>query len=91
MIKRREPRALSEPQRTPTEEEIEAFAAAADGAQCEIKEPQLNPRAKRDYKAIRVPFNEYEFEKLEELARKTGRTKLNAIRWAILQMCESQE
>lgn len=91
MVKRREPRALSEPKREPTAEEIEAFAAAADGAQYEASKPQPNARAKRDYKAIRVPFNEYEFEKLEELAKKTGRTKLNAIRWAILQMCEEQK
>lgn len=73
--------------RQPTAAEIEEFAEAAN------KEGQgttVMPNAKRDYKAIRVPFNEYEYNKLEELARKTGRTKLNALRWAVLKMLEKE-
>ncbi|AKH70894.1 hypothetical protein IMCC21906_03257 (plasmid) [Spongiibacter sp. IMCC21906] len=46
----------------------------------------MNPRAIRDYKAIRVPFNEYEYTMLEKLATKTGRSKLNAIRYAITKL-----
>lgn len=84
MVKRRDPAVVSRA-KEPTPEEIEAFAAAVDGAP---ERPALEPKAKRDYKAIRVPFNEYEFEQLEILATKTGRSKLNAIRWAILKMAE---
>lgn len=84
MVKRREPPAVSRA-KEPTPEAIEAFAAAVDGIP-ERAAPE--PKAKRDYKAIRVPFNEYEFEQLEVLANKTGRSKLNAIRWAILKMAE---
>lgn len=84
MVKRREPPVASRANE-PTAEEIEAFAAAADGIQ-EGSAP--DPKAKRDFKAIRVPFNEYEFEQLEALADKTGRSKLNVIRWAILKMAE---
>jgi hypothetical protein len=84
MVKRREPPVT----KAPTAEAIEAFAAGADGGQQHT--PDLDQNANRDYKAIRVPFNQYEFEKLEELAKKTGRTKLNVIRWAILKMAENQ-
>ncbi len=87
MVKRREP-PVAAPTKAPTAEAIEAFAAGADGGQQQT--PDLDPNANRDYKAIRVPFNQYEFEKLEELAKKTGRTKLNVIRWAILKMAENQ-
>ena len=76
MVKRRQPQAIKP---EVSQEQIEAFASGAD------KNGMLNPNAKRDYKAIRVPFNEFEYKKLEEFAKKTGRSKLNAIRWAILQ------
>jgi predicted transcriptional regulator len=88
MVKRREP-PVTATTTTATAEAIEAFAAGADGGKHQTK-PDLDPNANRDYKAIRVPFNQYEFEKLEELAKKTGRTKLNVIRWAILKMAEEQ-
>jgi len=94
MVKRREPRALSSiAKQQPSPEQVEAFAAAADGGSSPQPEPEpvLDPNAKRDYKAIRVPFNEYEFAQLEELAKRTGRTKLNAIRWAILRMNEEEK
>ena len=53
--------------------------------------PAADPHAARNYKAIRVPFNAYEYGRLEALARSTGRTKLNAIRWAILKLAEAEE
>lgn len=91
MVKRREPQATAA-RREPTAEQIEAFAAAADGGSVRsatiAKKAELDPNANRDYKAIRVPFNEYEFAKLEELALLTGRTKLNLIRWAMLKLAE---
>jgi hypothetical protein len=91
MVKRREPQANTIAKRQPTAEQIEAFASAADGGatieEAETK-PTLDPKAKRDYKAIRVPFNEFEYSKLDEVAKETGRTKLNVIRWAILKLAE---
>ncbi len=68
-----------------------AFASGADGGSITPKQeekPALDPNAKREFKAIRVPFNEFEYSKLEEVANKTGRTKLNVIRWAILKLAE---
>jgi hypothetical protein len=91
MVKRRTPR------HQPTPEQIEAFAAGVDGgyspsAPQEVEEEaSLDPDAKRDFKAIRVPFNEYEYRQLEALAKATGRTKLNAVRWAILQIAELEK
>lgn len=89
MVKRREPQA-SPAKREPTAEEVEAFAAAAEGgsASKKVAKPALDPNANRDFKSIRVPFNEYEYSKLEEVATKTGRTKLNVIRWAIMKLAE---
>lgn len=89
MVKRRDP---AVPKRQPTAEEIETFASGADGGHVlEPKKGPLNPNAKRDYKAIRVPFNEFEYSKLNEVATKTGRTKLNVMRWAILKLAEEIE
>lgn len=89
MVKRRAPGTRQQP----TPEQIEAFAAAAEGGDPALTHAKntplpLDPDAKRDFKAIRVPFNEYEYRQLEALAKATGRTKLNAIRWAIMQMAE---
>jgi predicted DNA-binding protein len=46
----------------------------------------LDSDASRDFKAIRLPFNEYEYRQLEEASRRTGRSKLNFIRYAMLKM-----
>jgi hypothetical protein len=89
MVKRRDPQAtISKSQ--PTQEQIEAFASGADGdvAMTSKTKRKLDPKAKHDFKAIRVPFNEYEYAILDEAAPKTGRTKLNFIRWAILKMAD---
>ncbi len=89
MVKRREPQATTK--REPTAEEVEAFAAAAEGgggASKKDTKPVLDPNANRDFKSIRVPFNQFEYSKLEEVATKTGRTKLNVIRWAIMKLAE---
>lgn len=88
MVKRRQPLATAQPRQEPTAEQIEAFASGVDGGSApQPVEPEpMNPRAIRDYKAIRVPFNEYEYTMLEKLATKTGRSKLNAIRYAITKL-----
>lgn len=91
MVKRREPASTK---REPTQEEIEAFASGADGGDTKLKQEEkatLNPNAKREFKAIRVPFNEFEYSKLDSLANKTRRTKLNVIRWAILKLAAEVE
>ncbi|QCR37990.1 hypothetical protein [Nissabacter sp. SGAir0207] len=75
MVKRREPPVV------PVEKKIEAFAAQADNSVAVA--PSQDKDAKRDYKAIRVPFNEYEFAQLEALCEKTQRSKLNMIRYAL--------
>jgi hypothetical protein len=89
MVKRRAPLATAQSKPEPTAEQIEAFASGVDGGKVvepvETEQP-LNPRAIKDYKAIRVPFNEYEYTMLEKLATKTGRSKLNAIRYAITKL-----
>ena len=89
MIRRRLPAA-----RPPSPEAVEAFAAGADNdpSPATVADPTTpDPHAARNYKAIRVPFNAYEYGRLEALARRTGRTKLNAIRWAILKLAEFEQ
>lgn len=66
---------------------IESFGADADVV---AASSDLDPAAKRDFKRITVPLNEYEYRALEALARTTGRTKLNALRWAVLELLENE-
>jgi hypothetical protein len=65
---------------------IEQFGNEADGAT-----PQINPNAKRDFKSIRVPFNEFEYEKLAKAAALSGRSKLNFLRHAMLKLASEEE
>lgn len=90
MVKRREPPVTASTRREPTPQEVEAFAAGADPNAIRPL-PTLDPDANRDFKAIRVPFNEHEFNKLIEGAKLTGRSKLNFIRWAILKAVEEAQ
>jgi len=76
MVKRRE-----RPAQTVDADKIEAFAALAENTPAQ--KPGLSKDAKRDYKAIRVPFNEFKFTQLESLCEKTQRSKLNMIRHAL--------
>jgi hypothetical protein len=89
MVKRRTPTDITT---TPTPEDlaqkVAAFAAGAEGVVDTPITQEANPNASRDYKSIRVPFNEHEYDILDKAARLTGRSKLNFIRWAILQMAE---
>lgn len=91
MVKRRAPKAVNT---GPTEEQIEAFASQADspGQQPAIKEEkvELDPNAPRDYKGIKVGFNEYEFKLLDDAANSAGRSKLNFIRQAIKTAAEKE-
>ena len=63
------------------------FINSADSI--EIESYSLDPNAKRNYKNINVPFNEYEYNLLNDAAQKLGRTKLNFIRWAISEMSKN--
>jgi hypothetical protein len=90
MVKRRSPKAsgLNIVRPEPTLEQIEEFAAGAEGGS-KVEKPkiqELNPDAIRDYKAIRIPFNEYEYEQLVKGARLSGRSKLNFLRYAMLKL-----
>jgi len=66
------------------EKQVEAWAAGADGAPTR----NLEPSAPRTHKRINVPFNEYEFQQLEEAAKRSGRSKLNYLRWAMLEQAK---
>ena len=87
MDKRREPKATTP---EPLAEQMEAFVAGAEDGQIVISTdtPVVNKNAIRDYKAIRVPFNEYEYQQLEIASQLSGRTKLNFIRYAMLQLAK---
>lgn len=73
---------------TPTTDQIEAFASGAETAPAK---PTLDPTAPRNFKAVKVGFNEYEYQALEAASRKSGRSKLNFIRHAMLKMAEDME
>jgi hypothetical protein len=91
MVKRREPKASSavSDQTQPTKEQIEAFASAADGGQnIHAKTPDPDQNAIRDFKAMRVPFNQYEYEQLEAASKLSGRSKLNFMRHAMLKFAK---
>jgi len=80
MVKRRENRQV----KANYEKQVEAWAAGADGA----SRQDLDPSAPRTHKRINVPFNEYEFQQLEEAAKRSGRSKLNYLRWAMLEQAK---
>jgi hypothetical protein len=92
MVKRRSPKAIGlnlvKPQ--PTAEQIEEFAAGAEGGVSfeKPKAQELDQDANRDYKAIRFPFNQYEYEQLEIASKLSGRTKLNFMRYAMLKLAK---
>ena len=71
-------------QQQPSEQEIEKFASLADDGKSKDSATRPNPRAPRKYKSIAVPFNEYEFEKLEWICEQTGMSKNAVIRYLIL-------
>jgi len=83
MVKRREVKNYVQ---TTIDEQIEKFAAGADSEP--VKPLELNRNAKRDYKAMQVPFNQWEFERLEEACKIAGRTKLGFVRYAMLKFAE---
>jgi len=79
MVKRRETKLSAS--------EVENFAKQAD----KVGNEQLDHRAPRAYKSIAIPFNEYEFGRLELACEKTGRSKNGLIRYLILQCAKEIE
>lgn len=85
MVKRREQKNAEIPNVDP--EKIEEFASRVDevAKPGRMGRPPKAPGKKRDYKAISLPFNQAEWEILEQAAEKAGRSKNNFIRWAIME------
>ena len=92
MVKRRSPKAsaLNIVRPEPTPEQIEAFASGAEvkPKPAQPKTHALDPDAIRDFKAMRVPFNEYEYEQLVKGAKLSGRSRLNFMRYAMLKLAK---
>jgi hypothetical protein len=84
MVKRRSPKVsrLKFNHTQPTPEQIEAFAEGGT----QINQPDSN--AIRDFKAMRVPFNQYEYEQMEAASTLSGRSKLNFMRYAMLKLAK---
>lgn len=89
MVKIREPKAKATNlvNLQPTPDQIENFASGADGGNT-TEEYKPSRIAIRDYKAIRIPFNQYEYEQLEAASKLSGRSKLNFMRYAMLKLAK---
>ena len=90
MVKRRVPQASSA-KSPPTPEQVERFA---EGAEQRTPPPPARPpsfRSPRNFKAIRVPFSESEFNALTELAQMMGRSKLSTIRYALAEQLKREQ
>ena len=85
MVKHREPKASASRSLDPTA--VERFAEGAD----HIENVKRDPNAPRTFKALRLPFNEYEWAKLEEGCERTGRSKLNFLRRAMLSFVDATD
>lgn len=84
MVKIREPHH----KRTPSQQEIEEFAAGADAVEDKAsqKVDPMDPHAKRDFKSVRIMINRYENDCLSRLSRAHGRSQMGVIRWAIVHL-----
>ncbi len=87
MVKKRTQVTPGTTRNTVSKAEVEKFAAGADG----YPDKTLDKNAKRDYRALNVSFNEYEWRKLEALAGKLDRSKLNTLRHAMLAMADQED
>lgn len=72
--------------KSPTPDQVEAFAAGAEAAP--QVEQTVDPTAPRNFKALKLGLNEYEYQILEDASRRAGRSKLNFIRHAMLTMAK---
>jgi hypothetical protein len=92
MVKRRDPQksvALNV-KHEPTIEQVEAFAAAADGGSVTTSIPLPPSEAKgKKFKSLTISFIQQDFEQLHEAAKKAGRSKLSFIRRAIQEKADA--
>ena len=72
--------------KSPTPDQVEAFAAGAETTTPVVQ--TVDPTAPRNFKALKLGLNEYEYQILEEASLKAGRSKLNFIRHAMLTMAK---
>lgn len=73
------------------EQRVKAFADRAD-LPAETEAPAAPAKdAKRDFKALNLPLNEYEYAVLEKLCKKLSRTKSNLLRYALLELARREE
>ena len=91
MVKRREPQAsiATIAKREITEEQVEAFAAAADGGSVSKKNGASSIEKEKAFKSIRVSLSEHDYVQLHEAAKKSGRSKLSFIRRAIFEKAQA--
>lgn len=85
MVRRREPPA-SLVKRRISEDEIKKFADAAD-RRTEPEGPKMSDP--HTYKTLSLALNEYHYTILDQAAEASGRSKMNFIRRAILEMAKS--
>ena len=88
MVKRRDTLVPKKSAKELTAAEVEAFARGADGG-TETPIEELDPDANRDYKSVRMNFNEFEHRKLQILSKRIGRTKMATIRWAVVYLADN--
>ena len=60
-------------------------AIARFGKEANADRVPKNPHAPHNFKSLRLPFNEYEWDVLEEGCAITGRSKLSLLREALLE------
>lgn len=77
MINKRTPPARN----TPPQAAVQDFVAGAADADVKVKDPN----APRKFKTLTLPFNEYEWDLLEEGCNRSRRSKNSLIREALIE------
>ena len=75
MVNRRRPLGVAQENSVATAAQIESFGSAADGNKGMNrvdKSKHLDPQGTRNYKNIRLPFNEFEYARLEHFSAILG-------------------
>lgn len=94
MVNRRRPLGVAQENSVATAAQIESFGSAADGNKGMDrvdKSKHLDPQGTRNYKNIRLPFNEFEYARLEHFSAILGRSKLSFIRCAVTNLIQQLE
>lgn len=75
------------------EQRINSFADMADlprGAAVPDKPAAPDKDAKRDFKSLNLPLNEYESLVLAEVCKRTNRSQSNVLRYALLELAKRE-